>query len=103
MHLSLVLVLANLCSLMEDRLNVQLPPGTTECNHSYYNGQLILCISLCFTVAKWCDRQLLCSHLLQYMRLMVLLLQALCPACRYHAVQLAHKFLCVPFVMTPVM
>ena len=36
LHLSLVLVLACLCSLMEEQLNVQLPPGTTECNHSYY-------------------------------------------------------------------
>ena len=31
-----MLVLARLCSLMEEQLNVQLPPGTTECNHSYY-------------------------------------------------------------------
>ena len=23
---------------MEEQLNVQLPPGTTECNHSYYTG-----------------------------------------------------------------
>ena len=38
LHLSLVLVLACLCSLMEEQLNVQLPPGTTECNHSYYTG-----------------------------------------------------------------
>ena len=33
-----MLVLAYLCSLMEEQLNVQLPPGTTECNHSYYSG-----------------------------------------------------------------
>ena len=38
LHLSLVLVLACLCSLMEEQLNVQLPPGTTERNHSYYTG-----------------------------------------------------------------
>ena len=38
LHLSLVLVLACLCSLMEEQLNVQLPPGTTQCNHSYYTG-----------------------------------------------------------------
>ena len=38
LHLSLVLVLGRLCSLMEEQLNVQLPPGTTECNHSYYTG-----------------------------------------------------------------
>ena len=46
---------------------------------------------------------LLCSHLLQYRRLMVLLLQALCPAHCYHAVQSAHKSLRVPPVMAQVM
>ena len=40
LHLSLVLVLARLCSLMEEQLNVQLPPGTTECNHSYWTRNL---------------------------------------------------------------
>ena len=39
---------------------------------------------------------LLRSHLLQYRRLMVLLLQASCPAHRYRAVQSAHKSLRVP-------
>ena len=39
------------------------------------------------------------SYLLQYRRLMVLLLQALCPAHCYHAVQSAHKSLRVPPVM----
>ena len=34
---------------------------------------------------------------------MELLLQVSCPAHRYHAVQLAHKFLCVPLVMSQVM
>ena len=38
LHLSLVLALVFLCSLMEEQQNVQLPPGTTECNHSYYTG-----------------------------------------------------------------
>ena len=45
---------------------------------------------------------LLCSHLLQYTRLMVLLLQALCPAHCYHAVQSAHKSLRVAPVMAQV-
>ena len=38
MHLSLVLALVYLCSLMKGQQYVQLPPGTTECNHSYYAG-----------------------------------------------------------------
>ena len=38
LHLSLVLAFAYLCSLMEGQQNVQLPPGTTEWNHSYYTG-----------------------------------------------------------------
>ena len=46
---------------------------------------------------------LLRSHLLQYRRLMVLLLQALFPAHCYHAVQSAHKSLRIPPVMAQVM
>ena len=46
---------------------------------------------------------ILCSHLLPHRRLMALLLQISCPAHRYHAVQLAHKFLRVPPVMAQVM
>ena len=46
---------------------------------------------------------LLRSHLLQYRRLMVLLLQGLCPAHCYHAVQSAHKSLRIPPVMAQVM
>ena len=46
---------------------------------------------------------LLRSHLLQYRRLMVLLLQALCPAHCYHAVQSAHKSLRVPLATSQVM
>ena len=38
LHLSLVLALVYLCSQMEEQQNMQLPPGTTECNHSYYTG-----------------------------------------------------------------
>ena len=45
----------------------------------------------------------LCSHLLQYRRLMVLLLQASCPTHCYDAVQSAHKSLRVPLVMSQVM
>ena len=45
----------------------------------------------------------LCSHPLQYRRLMILLLQVLCPAHCYHAVQSAHKSLRVPPVMAQVM
>ena len=45
---------------------------------------------------------LLRSHLLQYRRLMVLLLQALCQAHCYHAVQSAHKSLRIPPVMAQV-
>ena len=37
-HLSLVLAFVYLCSLMEGQQNVQLPPGTTEWNHSCYTG-----------------------------------------------------------------
>ena len=44
----------------------------------------------------------LCSHLLTHRRLMALPLQDPCPAHCYHAVQLAHKFLCVPLVMSQV-
>ena len=36
--LSLVLAFVYLCSLMEGQQNVQLSPGTTEWNHSYYTG-----------------------------------------------------------------
>ena len=43
------------------------------------------------------------SLLLTHSKLVVLPLQDPCPARRYHAVQLAHKFLCVTFVMSPVM
>ena len=35
LHLSLVLAFVYLSSLMDD---VQMPPGTTECNHSYCTG-----------------------------------------------------------------
>ena len=38
LHLSLVLAFVYLCSLMEGQQNVQLPPGTTEWNNSYYTG-----------------------------------------------------------------
>ena len=38
LHLSLVLAFVYLCSLMEGQQNVQLPPGTTVWNHSYYTG-----------------------------------------------------------------
>ena len=46
---------------------------------------------------------LLRSHLLQYRRLMVLLLQVLFPAHCYHAVQSAHKSLRIPPEMAQVM
>ena len=45
---------------------------------------------------------LLCSHLLQHRRLMVLPLQVLSPAHCYHAVHSAHKSLRVPLVMSQV-
>ena len=45
----------------------------------------------------------LCSHLLTHRRLIVLLLQVSCPAHCHHAVQLAHKSLRVPLVMSQVM
>ena len=38
LHLSLVLAFVYLCSLMEGQQNVQLPPGITELDHSYYTG-----------------------------------------------------------------
>ena len=38
LHLSLVLAFVCLCSQMEGQQNVQLPPGTTELNRSYYTA-----------------------------------------------------------------
>ena len=38
LHLTLVLAFVYLCSLMEGQQNLQLPPGTTECNHSDYTS-----------------------------------------------------------------
>ena len=92
-----------LCSLMEGQQYVQLPPGTTECNHSYYAGNSFLSITLCSTVTEIVRSPILCSHFLTHRRQMALLLQVSCPAHHYHAVQFAHKFLCVPLVMTQVM
>ena len=66
-------------------------------------GQLILSTTLCPTVYKMVRSPRLCSHLLPYRRLIVLLLQVSCPAHCHHAVQLAHKSLCVPLVMSQVM
>ena len=45
---------------------------------------------------------ILCIHFLTHRRQMALLLQVSCPAHRYHAVQFAHKFLCVALVMSQV-
>ena len=100
MSLSLVLAFVCLCSLMD---GMQMPPGTTECNHSYYTGNSFSAPQLCPTVTTWHARHPCAAHLLQYRRLMVLLLQEQFPAHCAHAVQSAHKSLRIPPEMAQVM
>ena len=81
---------------------MQTPPGTTECNHSYFQATH----SQCHTLLNSCNMArppLLRSHLLQYRRLMLLPPQVLFPAHCYHAVHSAHKSLWIPPDMAQVM
>ena len=77
-------------------------PGTTECNLLSFQATHFQRHSLLDSY-NMVRSPLLRSHLLQYRRSMVVLLQALCPAHCYHAVHSAHKSLRVPPVMAQVM
>ena len=78
------------CHLAPLSANIHTIRATHSQHHTLFNSY------------KMVRSQLLCSHLLLYRRLMVLLLQVSCPAHCYHAVQSAHKSLRVPPVMSQI-